>query len=96
MAGERRPTVLVHPDTAENLGVVDGSLVRLGNRRGMIRLHARLFDGVQPTTLVVESQWPNASFVDGIGINALVGAAPGFPNGGAAYHDTAVWLAPDT
>ena len=96
MAGERRPTVLVHPDTAENLGVVDGSLVRLGNRRGMIRLHARLFDGVQPTTLVVESQWPNASFVDGIGVNALVGAAPGFPNGGAAYHDTAVWLAPDT
>lgn len=96
MAGERRPTVLVHPDTAENLGFVDGSLVRLGNRRGMIRLHARLFDGVQPTTLVVESQWPNASFVDGIGINALVGAAPGFPNGGAAYHDTAVWLAPDT
>lgn len=58
-------------------------------------MHARVFDGVQPTTLVVESQWPSASFVDGIGINALVGAAPGFPNGRAAYHDTAVWLAPD-
>ncbi len=93
--GEGRPTVLVHPDTAGNLGIADGSLVCLGNRRGMVRLHARLFDGVQPTTLVVESQWPNASFVDGIGINTLVGAAPGFPNGGAAYHDTAVWLAQD-
>ena len=56
------------------------------------RLHARLFDGVQPTTLVVESQWPNECFVDGIGINILVSADPGFPNGGAAYHDTAVWL----
>ncbi len=93
--GEGRPTVLVHPDTAKAIGVADGSLVCLGNRRGSVRLHARLFDGVQPTTLVVESQWPSASFVDGIGINALVGAAPGFPNGGAAYHDTAVWLAPD-
>ena len=94
-AGEGQPTVLIHPDTAGNLGITDGSLVRLGNHRGTVRLHARLFDGVQPTTLVVESQWPSASFVDGIGINALVGAAPGFPNGGAAYHDTAVWLSPD-
>lgn len=39
------------------------------NRRGSVRLHARLFDGVQPATLVVESQWPNSRFVDGIGIN---------------------------
>ena len=47
---------------------------------------------MQPATLVVESQWPNTSFVDGIGINTLVGAEPGFPNGGATYHDTAVWM----
>lgn len=91
-AGER-PTVLIHPDAARASGVADGDLVRLGNRRGSVRLHARLFDGVQPATLVVESQWPNTSFVDGIGINTLVGAEPGFPNGGATYHDTAVWLA---
>jgi anaerobic selenocysteine-containing dehydrogenase len=84
--------VLIHPDAARASGVADGDLVRLGNRRGSVRLHARLFDGVQPATLVVESQWPNTSFVDGIGINTLVGAEPGFPNGGAAYHDTAVWM----
>ena len=84
--------MLVHPRTAAALGINEGDLVRLGNRRGSVRLHARLFDGVQPATLVVESQWPNASFVDGIGINVLVGAEPGYPNGGAAYHDTAVWL----
>lgn len=94
-ASEVRPMVLVHPETAVALGVEEGTLVRLGNRRGSVRVHARLFSGVQPDTLVVESQWPNASFVDGIGINALVGAEPGFPNGGAAYHDTAVWLAVD-
>ncbi|GHU30015.1 dehydrogenase [Betaproteobacteria bacterium] len=87
-----RPTVLVHPQTAAALGIADGELVRLGNRRGSVRLHARLFDGVQPTTLIVESQWAHECFVDGIGINVLVGAEPGYPNGGAAYHDTAVWL----
>jgi anaerobic selenocysteine-containing dehydrogenase len=90
-----RPTVLVHPRTATALGIADGELVRLGNRRGSVRLHARLFDGVQPTTLVVESQWAHECFVDGIGINVLVGAEPGYPNGGAAYHDTAVWLRPE-
>lgn len=94
-AAGQRPTVLVHPDAARASGIADGDLVRVGNRRGSVRLHARLFDGVQPATLVVESQWPSASFVDGVGINALVGAEPGFPNGGAAYHDTAVWLRPD-
>jgi anaerobic selenocysteine-containing dehydrogenase len=87
-----RPTVLVHPQTAATLGIAESQLVRLGNRRGSVRLHAHLFDGVQPTTLVVESQWAHECFVDGIGINVLVGAEPGYPNGGAAYHDTAVWL----
>jgi anaerobic selenocysteine-containing dehydrogenase len=89
-----RPTVLVHPGPAKSLGIGDGDLVRLGNRRGSVRLHARVTDDVPPGTLVVESQWPNACFVDGLCINALVGAEPGYPNGGAAYHDTAVCLRP--
>ncbi|MDR2111708.1 MAG: molybdopterin oxidoreductase family protein [Candidatus Accumulibacter sp.] len=91
----KRPTVLVHPGPAKSLGLGDGDLARLGNRRGSVRLHARITDRVPPETLVVEGQWPNACFVDGIGINALVGAEPGYPNGGAAYHDTAVWLSAD-
>ncbi len=89
---EGRPTVLVHPAAARTLDIAEGDVVRLGNGQGSLRLHARLFDGVQPATLVVESQWPSAAFLDGAGINTLVSAAPGFPNGGAAYHDTAVWL----
>lgn len=92
---EGRPSVLVHPASAARLGIADGDVVRLGNRRGTVRLHAKLFAGLQPGTLVVESQWPNGAFIDGIGINALVGSEPGFPAAGAAYHDTAVWLLPD-
>jgi anaerobic selenocysteine-containing dehydrogenase len=89
------PMVLVHTGKARALGIAEGDRVCLGNRRGRVRLRAHLTDGVSPTTLVVEGLWPNACFVDGIGINVLVGAEPGYPNGGAAYHDTAVWLRPD-
>ena len=69
-----------------------GDRVRIGNALGSVLVHARPFAGLQPETLVVESQWPNDAFIEGIGINALVSAEPGFPAAGAAYHDTAVWL----
>jgi len=93
-AQEKRPTVMVHPGDAASLGVTDGAPVRLGNRRGALTLHARLFQGLTRGTLVVESLWPAAAFPEGVGINALVGSDPGPPNGGAAFHDTAVWLRP--
>ncbi len=89
---EGRPRVLVHPDTAARYGVVEDALVQLGNRRGEVKVHARVFDGVQPDVVVVEGIWPNKAFVDGVGINALTGADSPPPNGGAAFHDTAVWL----
>jgi anaerobic selenocysteine-containing dehydrogenase len=91
---EGRPTALVHPDDMATLGLDDGGRVRLGNRRGDIVVHAAGFDGLQPGVVVVESIWPNAAYEEGIGVNALVGADPGPPMGGAVYHDTAVWLRP--
>ena len=68
--------------------------VSLGNRRGALTLHAALFDGLQPGVVVVESIWPNQAFEGGIGINALTGADPIAPIGGAAFHDNSVWLRP--
>jgi hypothetical protein len=44
--------------------------------------------------VVVEGVWPNKHFAGGIGINALTSAEPGYPNGGAVFHDTAVWIRP--
>ena len=55
-------------------------------------LHAKIFDGLQPGVIVVESVWPNGAFEGGIGINALTSDDPAPPNGGAVFHDTAVWL----
>jgi len=89
---EGRPTVLVHPSDAARAGVTDGARVRLGNPRGTVLVHARLFDGLREGVLVVEGIWPNASFEEGIGINALTGADPIGPVGGAAFHDNRVWM----
>ena len=92
---EGRPTVLISPVDAARLGIAAGDRVRLGNRRGSVVLHAELRAGQQPGVLIVESIWPNAAFEEGIGINVLTSADPGPPNGGAVFHDTAVWLRPE-
>ena len=89
---ERRPEVMIHPDDAAALGIADGDEVALGNRRGEVRLHAKLFDGVRRGVLIAESIWPNSAYADGRGINTLTGADPIAPFGGAAFHDNKVWV----
>jgi anaerobic selenocysteine-containing dehydrogenase len=91
-ARQGRPEVMIHPDDAAALGIADGAGIALGNRRGEVRLHARLFEGVRPGVLISESVWPNAAYPDGRGINTLTGADPIAPYGGAAFHDNKVWI----
>jgi len=64
----------------------------LGNALGDVLLPAEPFDGLQRGVVVVESIWPNSAFIEGRGINTLVSSEPGAPNGGAVFHDTAVWI----
>ncbi len=89
---EGRPEVWLRPQDAERFGISDGAKVRMGNARGVVTLHARLKDSVAPGTVISEGLWPNDAFEDGRGINTLTGADPVAPYGGAAYHDTAVWV----
>ena len=89
---EKRPSVMIHPRDAERLGLADGDLATLGNDRGQVRIHVERFDGVQPGVVIVESIWPNKAFEDGIGINALTGADPVAPVGGAPFHDNRIWI----
>jgi hypothetical protein len=42
--------------------------------------------------LIAESIWPNSAYADGCGINTLVGADSIAPYGGAAVHDSKVWV----
>ena len=92
IANEKRPTVMIHPDDAAASGIGDGDFVVLGNTRGEVRLHARLFDGVRRGVLIAESIWPNSAYADGCGINSLTGADAIAPYGGAAFHDNKVWV----
>ena len=91
---EGAPTALLHPEDATRLGVAEGGRVTLGNAAGQVTLACRLADGQQPGTIVVESIWPNADWDGGVGINLLVSDQPGLPNGGAVFHDTAIWARP--
>ncbi|MDH5750534.1 MAG: molybdopterin oxidoreductase family protein, partial [Rhodospirillales bacterium] len=89
---EQTPSVFVHPGDCRDLGLEDGDRVRIGNRRGSLTLTLRSFDGLQRGVVVVESLWSNDAFPEGRGINALTGADPIPPAGGAAFHDNAVWI----
>jgi anaerobic selenocysteine-containing dehydrogenase len=92
LAREKRPTALIHPEDCAALGLADGDRVTLGNERGQVTVHAKAQQGQQRGVVVLEGIWPNRHFEGGIGVNALTSAEPGYPNGGAAFHDTAVWL----
>ncbi len=92
---EGRPEAMIHADDAAALGIADGDIVRIGNERGDIRLHARLGGGARRGVVIAEGLWPNDAHLDGEGINVLTGADAAAPYGGAAFHDNHVWLRKD-
>lgn len=94
LAREGRPTLLMHPDDAATTGLAEGARALIGNRRGAVRLHVRLFAGVRRGVVIAESIWPNHAYDDGKGINTLTGADAIAPFGGAAFHDNRVWIRP--
>ncbi|WP_417691799.1 molybdopterin-containing oxidoreductase family protein [Roseibium sp.] len=89
---EKRPEAWLRSEEADALGIADGDLVKMGNDRGVVTLHARHYGELSPGTVISEGIWPNDAFVDGKGINTLTGADQVAPYGGAAFHDTAVWI----
>ena len=91
---EQRPTALLHPDDCMALRVNEGDQVRIGNERGAVTVHVQPKSGQQRGVVVVEGLWPNRAFDQQAGINTLTSADPGWPNGGAVFHDTAVWIRP--
>ncbi len=76
------------------MGIATGDRVEVGNRRGEVVLHARLFDGVRHGVVVAEGIWRNSDHERGEGINVLTGSDSPAPYGGAAFHDNRVWVRP--
>jgi anaerobic selenocysteine-containing dehydrogenase len=89
---EVKPKVKLHPNDVKKLGLNEDDLVVLGNKRGEVFINVEIFDGMQEGVIIVEGIWPNGAFVGNNGINTLVGSDPVPPNGGAAFHDTAVYV----
>ena len=90
---EKKPTVLIHPDDLQALTLADGQKIRMTSKCGDVVVQAKAFDGVQRGVVIMESIWPNSAFEEGVGVNALISAEPGYPNGGGVFHDTAVSIA---
>jgi anaerobic selenocysteine-containing dehydrogenase len=93
-AREARPEVLIHPEDAAGLDIGEGAAVHIGNERGAVMLHARLFSGVRRGVVIAEGLWPGRAHEGGGGINMLTSAEAGAPFGGAAFHDSHVWVRP--
>ena len=70
-------------------------MVRLGNERGDVRLHVKLFENVRRGVLISEGIWPSDAFVDKRGINVLTSDEATAPFGGAAFHDIKIWVRPE-
>lgn len=92
---EVRPEAMIHADDAAATGITDGDIVRIGNERGEIRLHAKIGGGARRGVVICEGLWPNDAHLDGEGINVLTGADAAAPYGGAAFHDNHVWMRKD-
>ena len=91
-AKEVRPELLIHPEDAAALGLSEGARVEVGNPRGEIVLHAKLFAGLKRGVVIAEGIWPNSAHERGEGINVLTGSDAPAPYGGAAVHDNKVWV----
>ncbi len=89
---EGKPRLLINPADADHLGIVDGNQVLVGNLRGELRLEARISHKITTGVVAVEGIWPGSGFAGGVGINLLTSSEAGAPDGGAVFHDTAVWV----
>ena len=92
MRGTPLSALPIMPADAAALGVADGGRVQIGNERGEVVLHARFFEGIQRGVVSSEGLWPNVAFEGGEGVNVLMGADAVAPHGGAAFHDSRVWV----
>ncbi len=88
-----KPVLLMHRDDMQSCDLIDDQRITISSSCGTIIAHVKRVEGIKAGTVVMESIWPNSAFENGLGVNTLVSAEPGYPNGGAVFHDTAVAVA---
>ncbi len=89
---EIKPRIKIHPLDMKKLNITDDEIIEIGNHRARLKIHVQEFDGVIKGVTIVEGIWPNEFFIEGLGINALIGSDRPEPAGGAVFHDSAIWI----
>ena len=89
---ENKPSIKIHPEDMKRLNIIDNEVVEIGNNRAKLKIHAEKFEGMLKGITIVEGVWPNENFIEGLGINSLIGADSPEPIGGAVFHDSAIWI----
>ncbi len=89
---ESAPRLLIHTKDAASLTVDSGDRVVVGNQRGEIDVEAQITPGIASGVVAIEGIWPGDHFPGGQGANVLISSDIPGPNGGAVFHDTAVWV----
>ncbi len=96
MKKEGEPALMMHPEDAASLNINSDDIIRIGNQRGELRIKAKVLSSVgqslQRGVVIAEGLFPNHAHLDGRGINTLTGADQVAPYGGAAFHDTHIWV----
>ncbi len=88
------PSVLIHPHTAAQRRISDGSLVRVYNDRGECHLTARVTEDTRPELLVAEGlRWPGLH-PEGKGVNQLTSQRLTDAGQTSAFHCSRVEVAP--
>ena len=86
-------TVLIHPDDAERLAIVEDAPVRLVNLRGAVIRRARVSADTRPGLLVAEGLYWPADEQSGT-INELTSQQCADSGGGAIFHEALVDVVP--
>ena len=89
---EKKPKIKIHSKDMEKLNIKNNEIIEIGNNRAKLKIHTEAFDGILPGVVIVEGIWPNECFIEGLGINSLIGADSPEPFGGAVFHDSAIWI----
>jgi len=89
-AAEREPTLDMHEDDAAALGIVDGDVVRVWNRRGECRLRAKTGANVLRGVVVSQGLWWDDDGTGGTTVNALTSQRLSDMGRGATFFSTRV------
>jgi assimilatory nitrate reductase catalytic subunit len=64
------PKVEIHPKLAAQLGVADGTTIRVSSRRGAVELEAHVVATIRPDTVFIPYHWPGEQSVNRLTVRA--------------------------